>query len=403
MPERRNIPTPNLDRLAAEGMRFTQAYVCSSWCSPSRAGLLTGRYPQRFGHEFNPNQRGAKPTWGLDMRERTMADVLRTAGYSTAMYGKWHLGLADEMTPNARGFDEWYGFRNGEHNYLRSTDNLGPIEHNGTPIEFSGHLTEFLARQAAAFIQKNREQPFFIYAPLNEIHRPYQAPDKFRAMVESAKLEPGTKLIAASLCALDAAVGIILDAVRDAHLDERTLVVFTSDNGRPSDEHIMPWDTLRGGREQMWEGGIRVPFFARWKGAIAEGSEYHHPISHLDLMATVSVLADASPDRQRSLDGRNLAGVLKGLEKGPVREEFYFRIGETWAFRFREHKLIMPFGAKHPELYDIPNDPGESQDLALAHPEIVRQLQARYDALSKQMVAPAWPYPPGAKALLRRQ
>ncbi|MBI5394033.1 MAG: sulfatase-like hydrolase/transferase, partial [Verrucomicrobia bacterium] len=277
-PERKHIPTPNLDRLAAEGMRFTQAYVSSPWCSPSRAGLLTGRYPQRFGHEFNPNQPGAKPTWGLNLKERTMADALKSSGYATAMYGKWHQGLADEMTPNARGFDEWFGFREGEHDYLRSADkDLGPVEHNGRAIEFTGYLTEFLAEKAAVFIRAKREQPFFIYAPFNEIHRPYQAPEKYRALVANAPLPEGVKLIAANLCALDAAVGAILNAVHEAQLDERTLIVFTSDNGRPHDEHIMPWDTLRGGREQMWEGGVRVPFLARWKGTIAASSQYAHP------------------------------------------------------------------------------------------------------------------------------
>jgi arylsulfatase A-like enzyme len=330
-----------------------------------------------------------------------MADDFKQAGYATGMFGKWHLGRGPELHPNRRGFNEFYGFVGGAHDYLSSADPVwGPYQHNGQPLEIDGYLTDVLARRAAEFISENRERSFFMYVPFNAVHPPHQAPENLIQRVDQlAGLDDGQKDLAATLQGLDDAVGLIVSTLEASGLREKTLVIFTSDNGRPK-ELAMPWDRLRGGREQFWDGGWRIPMVWSWPGMIPADSIYPLLVSHLDMRATFQALVERPAEQNRPLDGVDLLPHILGQATTSPHEYLYGRLGPTWAVRHQKWKLILPFGRESTELYDIEADPYEESDIAAEHPEIRRQLQESFDKWNSELVEPAWPYPPGS---LRRQ
>jgi arylsulfatase A-like enzyme len=219
-----DIPTPHLDALAAAGMRFTNGYVSGPYCSPTRAGLMTGRYQQRFGHEFNPS--GSD---GLPLGEATLADRLKSAGYITGLVGKWHLGAAAELHPQRRGFDEFYGFLGGSHDYFKSAGILRGTE----PVSDLDYTTDAFAREAERFIDRHRSQPWFLYLAFNAVHTPMQATDK-RLETFSGTADPKRRTYNAMMLAMDEAIGRVRSKLAEAGLDQNTLVVFISDNGGPT-------------------------------------------------------------------------------------------------------------------------------------------------------------------------
>src|SRR6185369_9364988 len=305
----KDIPTPNIDALAAGGIRFTDAYVSGPYCSPTRAGLMTGRYPQRFGHEFNPDG-PMSDVAGLPLSETTLADRLKAAGYRTALFGKWHLGTADRFHPMARGFDEFFGFLAGQHSYVDpQPTGPNPLLDGRTPVHEATYLTDTLTARAVDFIQRNRSRPFFLYLAYNAVHVPMQATDKYLARF-SGIADTQRRTYAAMLSAMDDGIGRTMAALRAAGLDENTLVVFFNDNGGPTMQGTTINGSLntplRGSKRQTWEGGIRVPFVIRWKGHLAEGRTDHRPIIQLDVMPTVLAAAGVSAEPRWKLDGVNL-------------------------------------------------------------------------------------------------
>src|SRR5262249_28666185 len=286
--------TPHIDSIARNGVRCTSGYVSGPYCSPTRAGLLTGRYQQRFGHEFNPAllaQGGAGQ--GLSPAEVTIADRLKAAGYATGLVGKWHLGEEDKFHPLSRGFGEYFGFLGGAHSYLDSDDKArGPIYRGKQRVEIDGYLTDVLAREAAAFIDRHQKELFFLYLAFNAVHTPMHATDARLKRVASIPSEK-RRTYAAMTLALDEAVGTVLDKIHSAGLGGDTLVFFFSDNGGPIGKFAENGSTntpLRGSKGDTWEGGIRVPFFVRWKGKLPEGV-YQQPVIQLDVHATALVAA----------------------------------------------------------------------------------------------------------------
>jgi arylsulfatase A-like enzyme len=406
----KDIPTPNIDAMAARGVRCTNGYVSGPYCSPTRAGLLTGRYQQRFGHEFNPRllRQGGRGE-GLPVEEKTLPQLLRDAGYATGLVGKWHLGEEEQFHPLNRGFQEFYGFLAGSHSYFESDDpNRGPIYRGREKVELDGYLTDVLAREAAAFIDRHKQQPFFLYLAFNAVHTPMEAPERLLQKFAHVA-DANRRTYCAMTASLDEAVGTVLDKLRAAGLEENTLVFFLSDNGGPVGKfgpNGSRNDPLRGSKGDTWEGGIRVPFLVQWKGTL-EPAVYELPVIQLDIAATALDLAGV-PTKGVLLDGVNLLPYLKFQASGAPHQRLFWRFGEQMAVRevggwklVRASGSATPYGdvPDKPMLFNLLEDIGEQKDLAAEHPDKVRELQAAWDRWNGELPRPRWPATLGGKAL----
>ncbi len=388
----RDIPTPNLDRLAKSGVRCVSGYVTHPFCSPSRAALMTGRCQQRFGHEFNPVYDPLDPAEGLPRTERLLPEFLRDAGYATGWIGKWHLGASPAHTPRQRGFQETFGFIGGGHQYWNWTPNQRqytlPIERNGTPVEVSQHLTTVFGDEAAAFVKRHSMNPWFLYVAFNAPHMPHQpTPDR---LARFAHLDASRAKYAAQVSLMDDAIGATLDAVRESGQQSRTLVFFFSDNGGP-DGNASVNTPLRGHKGQLYEGGVRVPFLVSWPGRLPSGKDYAQPVSSLDVFATALACAGVPMPADRPYDGVNLVPYLAGERQGDPHPRLFWRTGggQRWAVREGDWKLVR--SANQPdELYHLPSDTGEQRDLALEKPEVARRLAAILEAWNQELIAPAF-------------
>ena len=405
--------TPELDRLAAQGARLTNFYVPVPYCAPSRAAILTGRYPARCGMPFNPvpaADGGEKngDARGLPVAEVTLADLLRKAGYATACVGKWHLGHHEPFLPTRRGFDEYLGvlYSNDMHR-VELFDGERMVEYPVVQTTLMRRLTE----RAVGFIERNRERPFFLYFPTSAVHKPL-------APAEAFYKQSGAGLYGDAVAELDWSVGQVLAKLRDLKLDDRTLVIFSSDNG--------PWyggsaGGLRGMKGQTWEGGLRVPLIARWPGRIPAARVVAAPAIVMDVFPTVLAAAGVPAPADRTIDGRDLTGLL-AADVAPPREALFFFAGDALrAVRSEKWKLhvappgpgrdkvwapdepwldprrpdgvriLAPFEQAHPSafpgvrtgdpgaagsLFDLDADAAEQKNVAAANPEVVRRLQA---------------------------
>jgi arylsulfatase A-like enzyme len=399
----KEIATPHIDSLAKNGVHCRSGYVSGPYCSPTRAGLLTGRYQQRFGHEFNPQmlaQGGAGQ--GLHPEEVTIAQRLKDAGYATGLIGKWHLGEEPKFHPLQRGFGEFFGFLPGAHNYLRSEDKTwGPIYRGRDKVELDGYLTDVLAREAIAFIERHRKEPFFLYLAFNAVHTPLEAPESLVEKFAAIK-DPTRRTYCAMTTALDNAVGAVLGKLRSAGLEENTLVFFLSDNGGPIGKFAPNGSRntpLRGSKGDTWEGGIRVPFLVQWKGRLPAGKVVDQPVIQLDIGPTALAAAGVPPKPEWKLDGVNLLPFLEGKTTAAPHEALYWRFGEQMAIRMGDWKLVRadlspdkPFGdvAKTPMLFNLTEDPGETKDLAASKPEKVKELSEAWQKWNATLAPPAW-------------
>jgi len=397
-----DIPTPHLDALARGGVRCTSGYVSSSMCSPSRAGLLTGRSQSRFGHEINWKPLPGTEHCGLPLAEKTLADQLKAAGYRTGIVGKWHLGESPQFHPNRRGFEEFFGFVGGGHNYFCETYTkskngyVSLLERNGQTEKTTGYLTSVLGREAASFIRRHKTEPWFLYAAFNAPHTPLQATPELLARVKTIPNEQRRTYVA-MVCGLDDAVGEILRQLRDEGLEDRTLVFFLSDNGGPLDRNGSRNDPLRGEKGTFWEGGIRVPFVASWKGVLPAGKTYDRPVSSLDIVPTALALASADSMTDHPLDGVNLIPYLTGARDGDPHETLCWRMKarSIWAVRRGDDKLVMQ-QTQEPCLYDLRADLAERTDLAAQHRDRRAALQQAYDAWAATLPEPLWDVTPPA-------
>jgi len=385
----KDIPTPHIDSLAKNGVRFTNAYVSCPVCSPTRAGLMTGRYQQRFGHEFNPGPaEQADGNFGLPLSEVTLADRLKTLGYSTGAVGKWHLGYRPEFHPQKRGFDEFFGFLGGAHPYFTAGSG-NPILRGVEPVEEKEYLTEAFAREAGSFLDRRKNSPFFLYLAFNAVHAPMQAPE--RQLARFATLaDPQRRTYAGMLGALDDAVGLVLAKLRQAGLEQNTLILFVSDNGGPTRVTTSRNDPLDGYKGQVLEGGIRVPFLMQWRGRLPAGRVYDRPVIALDIHPTV--VAAAGGTLPANLDGVNLLPHVTGDQQDEPHQALYWRFGAQYAIRQGDWKLAK-IAEEPPRLYNLARDIGESKDLAAVHPDKLRELEAAYSTWNRQLAAPRWGRP----------
>lgn len=333
----RDIPTPNLDRLAGEGVRFSNGYVSHPFCSPTRAGLMTGRYQQRFGHENNPFYDVNDHREGLPTSETLLPQYLRAAGYVTGWIGKWHLGAAPEFRPEQRGFSETFGFLGGGHhfwNWRADADFNGreyntPIERNGQPVVVTNHLTLAFGAEGAAFVRRHQAEPWFLYLAFNAPHTPLEPTPERLAQFKTIT-DPKRRKYAAQVSLLDDAIGNVLEALRASGQAERTLVFFFSDNGGP----IMTngWNgssnrPLRGGKGEVYEGGMHVPFVMCWPGTLLAGQIYPWPVSSLDVFPTALALAGVAMPTNQVYDGVNLLPYLTGRNSNRPHDTLFWRMG----------------------------------------------------------------------------
>ena len=422
------IPTPHIDSIASNGVRFTNGYVAGPNCSPSRAGLLTGRIPTRFGYEFNPT--GAlneQPGFGLPVSEITIAETLQNSGYTTGLIGKWHQGGTAAYHPFRHGFDEFFGFLHEGHYFvpppyngvttmlrrktlpggrtgrwigdkgLIYTDHMGrnepdydadnPITRGGQPVVETEYLTDALTREAVEFIDRHDDKPFFLYLAYNAVHSPLQGADAY--MKKFAHIEDiHRRIFAAMLANMDDSVGAVMKQLRKSGLEENTLVFFLSDNGGPTRELTSSNLPLRGQKGQMYEGAIRVPFMVQWKGKLPSGKVYNKPVSSMDIFATASAIAEAKTPKQ--VEGVDLIPFLTGKDNGRPHQTLYWRQGGKTALRHGDWKLVrmgkrFESGNAKWELYDLSKDISEKKNLATSHPERLTELVELWEKMNEEM------------------
>jgi arylsulfatase A-like enzyme len=400
------VRTPNLDALAASGIRCTNGYVTAPYCSPSRAGFLTGRYQTHFGHEFNPHF-GEEARLGLPLEERTIADHLRGAGYATALVGKWHQGFDAAHHPQSRGFDQYFGFLVGGHNYLLHKDaeakfgsahSHDMIYRERTVQKLEGYTTDLFTDEAIRFVDRSADRPWFLYLAYNAVHTPLEIAEHLRARGPATVTDPARRGYLSLLVGLDDAVGRLREHLRRTGRERDTLIVFFSDNGGSGRKPFFAYNSgvnrpLRGDKGQTLEGGIRVPFLVSWPGHLPAGGTYDGLVSTLDILPTAATAAGLKP--AAGWDGVDLLPHLLGSNPAAPHEELFWRFGPQAAVRRGQWKLVRwrDFEARTTsgwELYDLSQDAGEARNLAGQKPELVRELSVAWERWNWRNVTPLW-------------
>lgn len=375
----KQIATPNIDALSEEGITFTQGYVSAPVCSPSRAGLITGRNQVHFGHDNNMggNQPGFDPDFlGLPLSETTIATRLKELGYATGLIGKWHLGSESHFHPLKRGFDEFWGYTGGGHDYFVALpDGKGykcPIECNYKTPQDITYITDDKGDECVDFIKRHKHEPFFLFASFNAPHAPMQATEADLELFSHIKNEK-RRAYCAMVHRLDVNVGRILKTIENEGLAENTLVVFLSDNGGPVDSNGSINAPLNGQKGILLEGGIRVPFVMKWKGMLAAGKSFENPVISLDLAPTFFELAGGIKSREVKFDGVNLMPYLTGENASTPHERFNWRFTISAVIREGDWKLVR-LPDRLPMLFNLQNDISEQNNVALQNLEITKSM-----------------------------
>jgi arylsulfatase A-like enzyme len=399
----KDIPTPNIDVIANEGVRFDEGYVSFPVCGPSRAGFLTGRYQDRFGFTTNPSIDPNNPMAGLPVEEETMAQVLRKTDYNNAIIGKWHMGTNAVFHPLERGFDYFYGFLSGGHNYDPDQLTLNDLSEvtskwewyrtkiieNRTKVETDDYLTDELSDAAVRYIknQADNNQHFMLYLAYNAPHTPLQATEKYLSRFPNIEGKK-RKTYAAMVSAVDDGVGRVLETLKENGLDENTIVVFLSDNGG-AHNNASDNGPLRGLKGDLFEGGVRVPFAIRWKGVVPEGETYEKPVSSLDIMATIVAQTEVEINAKRPLDGVNLIPFLTGKDNGTPHDYLFWRKWEQNAMAIRQgnYKVVANRSQDKnpPELYDLSNDGAESTNIKSEEEKVYKNLLKEWEKWNSEM------------------
>ncbi len=381
----KDLNTPNIDALANSGVIFSDFHVSSTVCGPSRAGLMTGRYQQRFGFECNP---GGDFT-GVDLSESTIAEAMKQAGYTTAAFGKWHLGEHEGYKPNERGFDYYWGFLSGGRSYFPNKSNdkegeLHSIRENDTFTTFEGYLTDRLGEKAADFIGRNKENPFFIYWAPNAVHTPMEATEEDLALFEGQPRQT----LAAMTWALDRAVGTITTKLEEEGILDNTLIFFLSDNGgaHNNTSSNLP---LKGFKGNEFEGGHRVASFAFWPNKIKGGVSFNGLSSSLDIFATSVAVSGKSVSTNKPLDGVNLIPYLSGEKQGNPHQNLLWRKDQAAAARFGNYKMLRVENLGY-RLYNLKNNLGETNDLCADEPTVLEEMKSQMKDWESELMEPLW-------------
>ncbi len=396
----KTFKTPHLDKLADEGMKFTQAYVSAAVCGPSRAGLLTGKYQQKFGYEENnvPGYMGNSALKGDDMglplSEITMGNYMKKLGYKTAIIGKWHLGNADKYHPTKRGFDFFYGFRGGARSYYEfNENNLNHRKEDYLEFGFknfkedTAYLTDALASKTIKFIEQNHKNPFFLVLAFNAVHTPMEAKE------EDLKVFPNLngkrKTLAAMTLAMDRACGNVFDKLKELKINENTIVVFMNDNGGPSDTNGSFNYPLSGTKANHLEGGIRIPFLMHWNKKIPYKSKYNYPISTMDLLPTFYAAGGGNIDDLKDIDGVNLWPFIKKDKLDRPHQKLFWKKENRGAIRDGDWKLLR-YPDRPAELYNLKDDISEVNNLAFEYPERVKKMYKELFDWELTLKRPLW-------------
>jgi arylsulfatase A-like enzyme len=433
------VKTPNIDRIASEGANFQLGHSASATCSPSRAALMTGRYPARFGFEYTAvptvlakwltkprkgylhqpiyhaesgRQMPSFESTGMPADEVTIAEVLKARGYHTLHLGKWHLGEAAGMRPESQGFDESLGFMSAAAKYMTKDDpnvvdarlDYDPVDRLiwialSDAIQWNGgqrfhpgeYLTDYLSKQAAAAVAANRNRPFFMYVAFNAPHTPFQA---LRSDYDALPMikDHKARVYGAMLRALDRGIGRVMAELKRQHIDENTMIILTSDNGGAWYAGLPDINRpYRGWKATFFEGGIRVPFLFRWPGMIAPGQRPIVPAHQLDVFATVVAATGAAVPADRKMDSVNLLPFVTGKAKGMPERTIVWRAGSYRAIERGRWKLQVAERPNKLWLFDMSTDPTEHQNLADRYPDEVKRLESGLAEFDRQMPPSLWP------------
>ncbi len=381
------VETPNIDQVAANGVRFTQAYATAPHCSPSRAGAMTGRYQTRFGHEDNH----MGPGGGMPLSETTIAQRLKPLGYDTAICGKWHLGGKREALPIARGFDDGYGCSGNPGSFFTPGGIYDSrVSREVIKREYSDdyYMTDDLGDWSVEWLKRERTNPWFLYLAFTAIHSPFDVTEEYLDRFAHVENED-ERLLIAMLAAADDAIGRVMDSLKKTGQLDNTLVFLISDNGSfkfPSGKNNHPLSGLKRG---MWEGGLRPPFIMSWPGKLPAGEVVDTVISQLDILPTAVVAGGGTIDPAWELDGVDLMPFLTGKAKGVPHEALCWRFEGKWAVRSGDWKLMIDRAdRKAARLFNLAEDIGEKKDLASAYPERVQRLQKIWDSWNAEQMPP---------------
>lgn len=400
------IRTPNIDRLASEGVRLTDFYIPTSSCSPSRGALLTGRYPDRNGLTHQLSVQENRSGVGLPHSEKLLPEFLKEAGYATGAFGKWNIGFAKGSRPTDRGFDEYIGCISGNCDYFTHSYNGRLDMHIGTePAVVEGYTTDIFASSAASFIRRNAGRPFFAFVPFNAAHCPnarnkapgqpfrWQAPEEFFRMYGyEPATEDADEGYRAVMTALDAGIGQVLEQIDRSGLTDETLVVLASDNGgwvgsrKPALEAASN-APFRDGRTSVYEGGIRTPCVLRWPGRLPRDTVVREPLVNMDLFVLALRAAGIEVPTDRVIDGRDILPVLRDSAPSPHRN-IYFRFRGTTGLRQGRWKLVRPAPDAPLELFDLDLDFQETTNLAPDRPQVADRLWQEYETWLESVSGP---------------
>jgi len=437
------VRTPHIDQLAGEGIYFTEAYSTSSVCNPSRAGLITGRYQQRFGNgrqimgryarnkfelfiyknfintrplylidpQYFPSENELRKQ-GLPESEISLFEIMHSVGYKTACIGKWHLGYNEPFLPQNKGIDEFYGFYeafslyaptenkdivNHKHKIFQNKvmwrqERKGPsaIIQNGVEIEDNGYLTTRIAEEASRFIKQNKEDPFLLYIPFSAPHTPFQAPtsyfERFAHVIDKNK-----RVYYAMIAALDDAVGTIMDQVKASGIEENTLIFFSSDNGGATYTGATDNGDLRGGKMTHFEGGLNIPLIMKWKGTLTPGEKYHEPVSLMDVFTTAITSCNIPKAENLPVDGVDLLPYLTCEKSNSPHESLFWGTDFSKTVRSGKWKLIVNSRDSILILYDLAADKQEEYDLKTQYSSVVKNLLTQLAEWESELKPPLWP------------
>ncbi|MBL8241073.1 MAG: sulfatase-like hydrolase/transferase [Bryobacterales bacterium] len=384
----KDIKTPHIDRLAREGVKLTDCYSNGPVCTPTRCGLMTGRYQQRYGKGLEWALLPTNVNVGLSPKHATLSRLLKNAGYRTAIHGKWHLGREPQFNPIHHGFDEYYGLTGGNVDMYSKEDRFKNYDfYDGLEKapKSNGYLTDMLAARAEKFIDANKTNPFFLYVPFNAVHWPFQGPNRPDTVRDLNTWYDGSRAgeYKPMLEAMDSAIGRVLNSLDRNGLTQNTLVIFTNDNGG---ERLSDNGPFRHHKATLWEGGIRVPALLRWPAQLPKGKVSNQVAISMDFTATAAAACGVQAAAGEPFDGIDLTPILAGRQPLQTRD-LYWRINQpnqrVRAIRSGKWKYILDGGINN--LYDLQADPGETRDLFYVHPEIAAKLRAKLEAWDKNV------------------